>query len=275
MKTTTRLSFLLLIAVLFTVTLVSTQGASTTSTSLPGPLFIEAAGRKTEPDILKRYYELSTLSIKETKASFRNASPNDKSKLWRTHLALFLVKQPELNEQQKKIILAAMSLATPEFFERQASDPDWKTKVREPLRSLEKEVAKAFLLRDAAKIFATLRDDEEPSICGATYESSDLLNSMNYKLLSNSGMQWAHSRFGEQNKDKGKGTDQDNDRDKGKGKSTSKDKEKGIGRGGPCECSTESDWCPISSYCNGANCSPTSSGCGTLWAYPCNGASCR
>ncbi len=187
-----------------------------------------------ENDILKKYYDVSTLPIKETKASFRNASPTDKSDLWRTHLALFLVKSPELSESQKKVILTAMSLATPEFFEMRSSALAWKPKVQDPLRSLEEQVVSAFTLTDGAKIFATLQDDTKSADCGVTYERPILLRYMNYKTFSDSGIER-----------------------------------------GPCECSTESDWCPIYGYCNGTNCTPTQSGCGTLWAYPCNGASCK
>lgn len=216
LKMTTRFSFLLLIAVLFIVTLTSAQNAASTSIR-----------EKAEGSFLKMYYDLSALPIKDAKASFRNALSNDKSELWRTHLALFLVRRPQLNEKQKKVILAAMSLATPEFFEMRSSDPGWKTKVREPLRSLEEQIASAFSRQDAMKIFATLGDNTESANCSATYARSVLLKNINYQRPAAS-----------------------------------------------CECSTVSDWCPISGYCSAGNCNPTQSGCGTFWTYPCNGV-CR
>ena len=119
---------------------------------------------KTEVDILKGYYAISSLPFYERKASFRNASSSQKSLLWRTHLSLFLVKRPDLNDRQKHIILAAMSLATPEHFELRPSTSLWKTKVREPLSSLENQISSAFSLEDGAKIFATLSDNLE---CGS------------------------------------------------------------------------------------------------------------
>lgn len=237
LKMTTRFSFLLLTAVLFIVTLTSAQNLTSTSNT---------GGRDS-----KMYYATSTLPVRDAKALFRNASSNDKSELWRTHLALFLVKRPELNETQKRIILSAMSLATPEFFEVRSSDPAWKAKVRAPLRSLEKQIASAFSRKDAAKIFATLGDDTKSANCSATYAESVLLKNINYKSLSDSDSQtqWADSRFGKQ--------------------------DRGIGlERGACDCSTTSDWCPISGYCSAGGCSPTQSGCGTLWSYPCNGM-CR
>ena len=235
---TTRFSFLLLIAVLFIVTLTSAQNAISTSNS----------GGRAEDNILKMYYSMLALPVKDAKASFWNASSNDKSELWRTHLALFLVKRPELNERQKKVILAAISLATPEFFEMRSSDPRWKAKVQDPLRSLEEQIISAFSLEDAAKIFATLRDDAESAKCGAT--GSVLLKNINYKPLRDSGSykQWIYSRFG------GQDIKVENN---------------------ACVCSTESDYCPIRKFCSGTACRPTQSGCGTLWLYPCNGASCQ
>jgi len=209
-------------------------------------LFATLAGEKTEADILKMYYDMSALPLQKRKAEFRKASANDKSDLWRTHLALFLVKRPELNDSQTATVLAAMSLATAEYFEVQPTDPAWKEKVRAPSRALEEQIITAFPLEDAARIFATLGDDAE----SAKTSAAVLLKSINYKPLSDSGpyKQWSHSRLGQRHVEPALGA---------------------------CGCSTESDYCPISGYCNGSNCSPTQSGCGTLWSYPCNGASCQ
>lgn len=217
LKMTTRFSFLLLIGVLFIVTLTSAQNTTSTSN----------IRRRAEADILKIHFDLSDFPIKETKASFRNASSTNKSELWRTHLTLFLVNHPELNERQKRIISTAISLATPEFFEVRPSEPAWKAKVLEPLRSLETKIVSAFSLNDGAKIFATLGDGTEFTKCSAHIQRAD-------------------SRFVEQ------------------------DEAIGLERN-TCDCSTNSDWCPISGYCKVGNCSSTSSGCGTLWSYPCNG----
>jgi hypothetical protein len=208
-------------------------------------LFGNIVDAKAEADLLKMYYDISSLPLKNRKASFRNASANDKSGLWKTHLALFLVKRPELNEWQKAVILAAMSLVTPEYFAIQPTDSAWKAKVRDPSRLLEAQILSAFSLDDGAKIFATLGDDAEL----AKSSTSVFLKSINYKPLSDSGpYKWTHSRFEGQ--------------------------EMALERSS-CQCSTDSDWCHMSSACTGTNCSPTQSGCGTFWSYPCNGASCQ
>lgn len=205
---------------------------------------------KAEQDALKMYYDISALPLKQRKASFRNASSNDKSDLWRTHLALFLVKRPELNEQQKATILAAISLVTPENFEVRSSSPAWEAKVRKPLRSLEEEILATFSFNDAVKIFATLGDDLDAAKRTPTQLDS-LLSTITYERLSdtNTYKKRVYSRAVQQ--------------------------DMMAERGEPCQCSTDSDWCPLSGYCSGTSCSPTQSGCGTLWTYPCNGASCR
>lgn len=209
-----------------------------------------ANGGKAEQDILTMYYDMSALPLKQRKASFRNASSNDKSDLWRTHLALFLVKRPDLNEWQKTIILAAMAFATPENFEVPSGNPEWKTKVRARLRTLEEQIIAAFSFEDGAKIFGTLGDDSATAKRAPIGAGSVLLNSINYVEPDDPTpyKEWVTIRFKEQ----------DMYRD-----------------GGTCECSTDSDWCSLSGYCSGTNCTPTSSGCGTIWSYPCNGASCR
>lgn len=209
-------------------------------------LFASTSDDKTEAEILKQYYDISSLPIKARKAAFRNVSPNDKSELWRTHLALILVKRDELNEWQRQIILSALFMATPDYFAVRSSDPEWKTKVREPSRQLEQQIANAFALQDAAKIFATLGDDAEIAKRGA----SVLLKSINYNTTSypSSYRQWTTSRIGQQDQD--------------------------FMLEQTCSCSTQSDYCSIWSSCNGGGCTSTESGCGTLWNNPCNGA-CR
>lgn len=199
---------------------------------------------KAEEDILKMYYDMSALPLKKRRAAFRYLSPNDRSDLWKTHLVLFLVKRPELTELQKETILAAMALATSEYFGVRSSDPAWKFKVQEPSRLLERQISTAFSLEDATTIFATLGDDAEFAKSSATV----LLKSINYQPLSDSG---PYKR--------------------GANSSTS---EQEMMLEGSCSCSTESDYCPIWSSCTGGGCSGSENGCGTLWNHPCNGA-CR
>jgi hypothetical protein len=205
-------------------------------------LFASISNATQEQDSLKIYYDLSVLSLRKRRAAFRNAEPTTKAILWRTHLALFLVKR-ELSDWQKEVVWAAMSLATTDYFRIKPTASDWEMKVRKPTYWLEQQIFNAFTLDDAAKMFGTLGDDGEFARSSALV----LLKNITYKPLSNSGpfKEWAHSR----------GSQQDMELERSN-----------------CSCSTESDYCSLTSACSGSNCSPTQSGCGTLWRYPCTGA---
>jgi len=220
-------------------------------------LFSIAEGQA-EEDLLKLYDAVSALPKNETQALFRNTSAKDKSALWRTHLALFLAKHPEINERQKEVILAALSLATPEFFEIRPTESAWRTKARTQLRSLEQRIVVAFSLADAEKIFATLHDDTK-TMGGGICTSPVMLTTINYQILSHSGPnEQGKQRFANQVQFK----------------INSEAMEKETGRSA-CQCSTESDWCPVFGRCSGSDCNRTQNGCGTLWSYPCDGTSCR
>ena len=210
-----------------------------------GEFFADMAGGGAEDDILKLYSDMSALPLKKRRALFRNATPKIKSDLWKTHLALLLVKRQNLNEWQKTILLSAMSLCTSEFFEIPSSDPLWKTRVRDPAHALEAQIVNAFSLEDGAKIFATLGDDAD-----LAKNSASVFTRINYKPHSDSGpyKQWTLSKFA--------GQDVELER-------------------GACECSTESNYCPIwKANCSGGGCGWAQDGCGTFWSYPCNGV-CR
>jgi hypothetical protein len=67
-------------------------------------IFANIGDRKAEDDLLQKYKDISALPMKKRKDVFRKASAKDKSDLWKTHLALYLVKHPELNEWQKETV---------------------------------------------------------------------------------------------------------------------------------------------------------------------------
>lgn len=214
-------------------------------------IFANVGGDRDEDEILKKYNDISALPIPKRKTFFRNGSSKDKSDLWRTHLALFFVKRPEMNTWQKETILTAMALATPGWFEVGSRDPAWKTKVGDVLRSLEDRILVAFSLDEGAKIFATLGDSTDIANRAPVNTRPVLLTSINYTptIKSTPYKQWTTTGFAEQDIELEKSA---------------------------CQCSTQSDWCPLYSRCTGTeSCSATQSGCGTLWSYPCNGASCQ
>lgn len=107
-------------------------------------------------ELLRKYNEISSLPAPERRTVFTNASASEKSGLWRVHLALFLVKRPELSQGQKGIVLDAISLASPEFFTGMTGRPEARSKGEDAMRSLSQRALSAFPKDEAAEIFANL-----------------------------------------------------------------------------------------------------------------------
>jgi len=189
-------------------------------------------------DLLQRYKDISALPMKERKEAFRTVSPDNKSTLWRTHLALCLAKNADLTEDQKQIILDAMSLATPACYDSKSD----RARFEEPLRLLKARILTAFAREEGAKIFATL-GDPEPSKSGVVVSK----NSTRGESASPFGNRATTARFvGE----------------KRRGESV---------ESGDCTCARQDDWCGIGTHCGSDFCVVSSWGCGTLWSMSCNG----
>jgi hypothetical protein len=107
-----------------------------------------------QDDLFRKYRTISGVSMSSRRAAFGGATPEDKSDLWRTHLALYLARHPELNSAQGQTILDAMSLASPEFF---LIPPD---KVQDHVTMFENRVQELFSRIEAGKIFATLGESD-------------------------------------------------------------------------------------------------------------------
>jgi hypothetical protein len=111
-----------------------------------------------EPDeMLQKYREISALPMDKRRRAFSNASPNGRSDFMRTHLALYLPTHPDLNEEQKEVILEGISFLTPELY---TDSPDRKAKVAELLRDFESRIRAVFSHEEATNIFATLGPPE-------------------------------------------------------------------------------------------------------------------
>src|SRR5262245_34365116 len=110
-------------AVLSIITLARAEHIPSTSTlaaALPkneiADRFFSVNAAQTDQEISKKYRDLSALPVKERKSAFRRSTPAEKSGLWRTQLAAYLVNHPDLNDWQQKIVLDTMLLLTPAFF---------------------------------------------------------------------------------------------------------------------------------------------------------------
>jgi hypothetical protein len=271
--------FFLLLVLLAVITLPRVQGsANSEPVNVPSPyaglhaeLFANTTGGKADGDILKMYFDLSSLTLQNMKASFRKASSTDKSNLWRTHLALFLVKRPELTKSQQEVILAAISLATPEYFESRFTDSSGQAKKEQALRTLEERILASFSLIDRTKIFATLGDDKESGNDVAGFYSCSGSQILDYNPFTSSSFAQEKPKVPGEDKDKKKDPSPDKGKeipgqDKGKDKNSEPEHE--------CGCSTDSDFCALWTACASGKCRETQSGCGFLWSYRCNGL-CR
>lgn len=114
-------------------------------------------------DPLQKYRDVSTLPMENRRVAFSKSSPQDKSDLFRIHLALYLAKHPELNGDQKQVILEGISVATPERYEMRSNDPQWKAQAEEPFRQFQTRALALFSRAEAARIFATLGEPDTPA----------------------------------------------------------------------------------------------------------------
>jgi len=177
-------------------------------------IFANLGGDTTEIESLQKYQYISTFSMPERKDVFREAVAKDKSNFWKVHLALSLATQAGLSNEQQKVILEAVTLATPELYLIAQDSSEWGTKVDEPLQSLTKRALKVFSKEVGTEIFSNL---------GGTKPSSNNGEIVPIK----------------------------------------------ASRLVTCNCSRDSDWCYT--HCGGRLCIIPDGGCGTLWAYWCDG----
>ncbi len=103
-----------------------------------------SGAEKVKLRLLQSYKDISALPMSGRKDFYRRASSYDKGNLWRVHLALYIVKNPELTGEQKGVVLDAMSMATPELFEIPKDSPAWRIKVGAPLESLTQRALEVF-----------------------------------------------------------------------------------------------------------------------------------
>lgn len=120
-------------------------------------------GGEIELSLLQKYSNVSSLSMRQRRILFRDATTNNKSDLWRTHLVIYLVKHPELNKNQGDIILQAVSIVTPELFSIEQDSFVWNTMVAEPIQLLRKRVIEVFSVSNATEILEGLGGKEPNS----------------------------------------------------------------------------------------------------------------
>jgi hypothetical protein len=149
-------------------------------------IFANLGGGTVEINLLRKYLDVSALSVLERKDVFRKESAQDKSNLWRVHLAFHLAKQSGLNSRQMEIIFEAIIFATPEIYEISRDSSEWRVKVHEPIQLFTIRALEVFSKDEVAEIFSNL-GGKKPSLRD-TIASEDEMIPVG---LCNCSRQWA------------------------------------------------------------------------------------
>jgi hypothetical protein len=196
-----------------------------------------------QDDLFQKYREISALPMRERKAAFKNALPQDKSDLWRIHLALYIAKHPELSEAQIVIILEGMSLVRAELFDVPFDSPEWKPKVKEPLKRFENHILGVFSKEEAARVFATIGDAQNPSDIPRVKLPSTSQVFSRQSGYESRGEMFVLTRFATKN----------------------------SLAWADCACNRSESWCGSNASCRADTCETTQYGCGYFWLNTCNG----
>jgi hypothetical protein len=122
-----------------------------------------AIGGAQDSEAVRKYSQLSELSKDDRKSSFSLMSAEDKSSLWRVQFGLNLARHPEWTEQQRSIVLEAMTMVTPQLYET-PRDRNWTRLVDEPVRLLTQKALLVFTKQEGAAVFSELGLSEQPKL---------------------------------------------------------------------------------------------------------------
>lgn len=115
--------------------------------------------------ILQNYVNISSLPMKERPKRFSDLSAADKANLSKLHLALQLVKRPNLTKEQKDIIVEGISVISADTYNK--NDREKVSESQKSLALIEVKAKSNFSGKEGFEIFATL---------GGIQEDIDLLN---------------------------------------------------------------------------------------------------
>jgi len=102
-------------------------------------------------------YEALRLKPVQERATLVGQMPSSKqSAIWAHHLLTARAEHPELTSEQRAVIQEALALLTPQLFEIDASSPQWKQLVDEPLRRFRERAKSVFESRLARELFTQL-----------------------------------------------------------------------------------------------------------------------
>jgi hypothetical protein len=130
-----------------------------------------AIGGTQDGETLRKYSDLSELSKGDRKVSFGLMSAEDKSRLWRVHFGLNLARHPEWTEQQRAIVLEAITMVTPQLY-KTPKDSNWTRFVDEPVRLLTQKALLVFSKEEGAALFSELGFTGQPKLNHAKHSGT-------------------------------------------------------------------------------------------------------
>lgn len=128
-------------------------------------IFASISGGNDDVRLLQKYQEsISFPTMLERRRFFREASPTNRSDIWKVQMAYYLATD-KLNRQQQDFILEVISLSTPEGFVFPSSKDEAKNTSRKTLDDLREKALDLFSREEIFKIFMSLgRAEEKPSL---------------------------------------------------------------------------------------------------------------
>jgi hypothetical protein len=131
---------------LFT-SIISAQETATAGTG-------QAQKANLENRVLQNYIDISSQPTNERKRFFSDLSAEEKANLFKLHLALQLVKRPNLTKDQKDLILESISFVAPHAYDK--NNPEKIEKLRQDGGLLGQKTSVLFSKQEFFEIFADL-----------------------------------------------------------------------------------------------------------------------
>lgn len=142
--------------------ILTSRAASLFSKSEVIELLFNVGGGKTDIDSLKKYQDLTFLSLAKYTSSFVEITAEEKSNFWRLNLALDLVRRDKLSKEQKQLITDFIFLLSPDKYEISEKNPDRKSRVEESILNFMERASVIFSTQEIAEIFFA-RNDPKPT----------------------------------------------------------------------------------------------------------------
>jgi len=132
---------------------------------------VRDAARTEAIEDINAYDTLSALpTMEERKTVYRTFNASTKAALWRVHMKRYLLRTPNLSEEQKTAIEKAIAVFTRELFTIRPDDPRWQTQVDEPLKKVREDLSRVLSAGAVRELLQELgeRDTLNPSPMGSS-----------------------------------------------------------------------------------------------------------